>query len=95
MFGNRKEMVMAPIEETLTYPEYYVNPTCEHTHIIHRTLKERIEVLEEEVEALRDQLSLILHLEPIVSSLAEEIKAKGPTPIETEESKKFLEDKDE
>ena len=79
MFGKRKEEAMAPIEESLTYPEYYVDPTCEHTHIIHRTLKERIVVLEVEVEVLRSQLSLILRLEPIVSALAEEIKNEGST----------------
>ena len=88
-------MVIAPIEETPTHPEYYVNPTCEHTHTTHRTLKERIGVLEVEVDALRNQLSLILSLEPIASSLAEEIKNKGSMPIEKEEIKNFLEDKDE
>ena len=45
------------------WPEFFV--TSDRSHIIRRSLKERVENLEKEVEALRNQLSLILHLDPL------------------------------
>ena len=52
-------------DDCMEWPEFYVDPNTGYSHIIHRSLKERVEDLEKEVEALRNQLSLILHLDPL------------------------------
>ena len=91
---DNEEAVMDS-EECRDWPEFYVDPNADHSHSKHRTRKERIEVLDVEEEALRKQLSAIQHLGSIVTSLAGEIKFKGPTPIEKEEIKKIIENKDE
>jgi len=43
----------------LDWPEFYVYPNAGHSHIIHRTLKERIEDLEAELKILRDDIAYL------------------------------------
>ena len=60
---------MVDINDNLVYTEDYVDNCGEHTHVIHKTHKESIENLEEAVEALRNQIFLILNLESIALSI--------------------------
>jgi hypothetical protein len=43
--------------DNMEWPEYDMNPCSQHTLIIHRTLKERVEDLEEELTALHKTVS--------------------------------------
>jgi hypothetical protein len=42
---------------TRELPEYYIDPDTSHSHIIHRSRKERIEDLEAEVKVLKKNIS--------------------------------------
>ena len=83
---------MVEINDNLVYTEDNVSEGYIDNlpHTIHMpSLEERVKALEEAVEALRNQLLLILNLEPIVLSIKEAIS------IDENEIKKFLEEEDE
>ena len=64
---------MVEINDNLVYTEDYVDNCGEHTHVIHRSVKERVEDLEEVVVSLCNQLSSTLDLEPVVVSIMDAI----------------------
>jgi len=55
---DKKEAVMDS-EDCKEWPEFYVDYNTGHSHIIHRTLKARIEDLEVELKVLRDDIAYL------------------------------------